>query len=313
MTTRDDVLDVLAALLTAWSNGDDAGLRQLFTPDATTQSSAHSPTSDSAHFAALLAADREESVPLQLASANEYVGGTPGHAVLTSYIYGRDTAPEATATAVFGATLVADLRRDDDRRWRFVDLKLSVPWVDGDRARFSHWSLPGDQGWQLGDATPAIVSEEDSPWARGIPVLADNTVEQNIIDAYYRYAWAIDQGDITLLRGSYTADAHGEFPPMGHRDNRRDIIGQQREFRRHWPWMQHFGRPLSLEVDDSADEARLVIGRVMPQSPRTADDQELFGAHYVLRLRLEDDIWRISYFDYRSGWIVAGVPGNGRA
>ncbi|KQR74423.1 hypothetical protein ASF98_21900 [Arthrobacter sp. Leaf337] len=303
MTIRDDVLSALESFLAGWAGGDSKTLGHTFHASSSIHSSAHGEAVGAENIAALLAADRGMAMPLQLVSTNEYVAGNDSHTVLTAYLFGHVADPTARAPAVFGAVLVADLTRGEDG-WRFRDLKLSIPWTDGDTSRFSDWNgLPG-RGWKLGDPTPTIVSELDSPWARGVPPLSSTDAVQQVADAYARYAWAIDQGDFGLLSGCYTEDAFGEFPPMGHRDGRHEIIGQQKEFRRHWPWMQHFGRPLSIEVDEHETTAHMVIGRVIPQQPLTPDGQDLYGAHYKLDLRLEHGAWKISYFDYRPGWIT---------
>lgn len=304
MSSRTDGLTVLNSFITGWSRGDEQQLKEAFHASATLRSSAHGEINGNDKIAELLGADHHAAKTFRLVTSNEYVAGTADHLVLTSYLFGRCEDEDGTLAALFGATLVGDLSRNESG-WRFDDVRLSIPWTDGDATRLPGWNLPTEQGWQLGDTTPTIVSEEDSPWARGIPPLSTNTVAQHVADAYYRYAWAIDQGDIQLLRGSYTSDAHGEFPPMGHCEGRRDIIGQQKEFRRHWPWMQHFGRPLTIEVADNQCEARMIIGRVVPQRTHTEDGRNLYGAHYLLFLRIDQGQWRISYFDYRPGWIPA--------
>ena len=305
MTIRDEVLSVLESFLAGWASGDEKSLGHAFHASASIHSSAHGDAVGAENIAALLAADHGMPMPLQLVSTNQYVAGNASHTVLTAYLFGHVTDPTASAPAVFGAVLVADLTRGEDG-WRFSDLKLSIPWTDGDPSRFSRWKLLPGQGWKLGDPTPTIVSELDSPWARGVPPLASTDAVQQVADAYARYAWAIDQGDIHLLRGCYTEDAFGEFPPMGHRDGRHEIIGQQKEFRRNWPWMQHFGRPLSIEVGADETTANMIVGRIIPQSPHTRDGQDIYGAHYQLGLRREQGEWRISYFDYRPGWITNG-------
>jgi len=305
LTIRDEVLSVLESFLAGWASGDEKSLGHAFHASASIHSSAHGDAVGAENIAALLAADHGMSMPLQLVSTNQYVAGNASHTVLTAYLFGHVTDPTASAPAVFGAVLVADLTRGEDG-WRFSDLKLSIPWTDGDPSRFSRWKLLPGQGWKLGDPTPTIVSELDSPWARGVPPLASTDAVQQVADAYARYAWAIDQGDIHLLRGCYTEDAFGEFPPMGHRDGRHEIIGQQKEFRRNWPWMQHFGRPLSIEVGADETTANMIVGRIIPQSPHTRDGQDIYGAHYQLGLRREQGEWRISYFDYRPGWITNG-------
>jgi hypothetical protein len=302
MTIRSDVLSALESFLTGWSQGDHKALGDAFHPSASISSSAHGDALGAENIASLLAADNGGAMPLQLVSTNRYVAGNDDHTTLTAYVFGHVTNP-AAAPAIFGAVLVGDLARGQGS-WRFTNLKLSIPWTDGDTSRFARWKVLSGQGWTLGDPTPTIVSELDSPWARGIPPLPSLDPVQQVADVYTRYAWAIDQGDINLLRGCYTDDAFGEFPPMGHRDGRHEIIGQQKEFRRRWPWMQHFGRPLSIEVGEDEKTAHAVIGRVIPQKPLTTDGQDIYGAHYQLDLRLEHGKWRIAYFDYRPGWIT---------
>jgi len=304
MTIRTDVISLLESFLSGWANGDRKLLADAFRASGSIHSSAHGDAIGPGNIAALLAADQGTVMPLQLVSTNRYVAGDENNAVLTAYLFGHVIDPGSDVPATFGAVLVGDLARAEDG-WRFSELKLSVPWTDGDISRFSRWKVPSGHGWKIGDPSPTIVSELDSPWARGIPPLPRTDAIQQVADSYARYAWAIDQGDIHLLRGCYTEDAFGEFPPMGHRDGRREIIGQQKEFRRNWPWMQHFGRPLSIDIGDDGKTAHMVIGRVIPQRPRTPEGKDIYGAHYQLDLRLEDDGWRISYFDYRPGWITA--------
>jgi hypothetical protein len=69
--------------------------------------------------------------------------------------------------------------------------------------------------------------------------------------------------------------------------------------------MQHFGRPLRIELDTDEHSAHMIIGRVIPQQPHTSDGQDAYGAHYRLDLRREHGVWKISHFDYRPGWITS--------
>ena len=120
---------------------------------------------------------------------------------------------------------------------------------------------------------------------------------------YSKYAWAIDQNDIALLSDSYTKDASGGFAPMGRITGRHAIIGQQKSFRRHWPWMQHFADILRIDIEEDGLHARMIVGRIIPEKPYDERGNTLYGAHYQLRARLENDHqWRICWFDYRPGW-----------
>ncbi|MFJ4107766.1 nuclear transport factor 2 family protein [Oerskovia enterophila] len=306
MTTniRADVLSTLERFIAGWRSHDTTGIRAALTDDAVLRSSAHGEVLTAATIADTLATDFPAAAPTRIVSTNAYVAGNLARTTLTAYLYGVFAHESNRTEAVFGAVLLANLVPGPDG-WVFTDLRLSVTQVEGTRRHFARWQLPDRSGWQVGDPTPIIVSEIDSPWACGVPALAGLSAEQRVVDAYTRYAWAIDQGDIALLVGAYAPDASGEFMPLGHREGRRDIIGQQKAFRRHWPHMQHFGLPLAVTLDD-ARTASMVVGRVIPQRDVDASGAPLFGARYQLQLVLDDDEWRIRHFDYREGW--TGTP-----
>ncbi|WP_287162573.1 nuclear transport factor 2 family protein [Rhodococcus sp. (in: high G+C Gram-positive bacteria)] len=307
MTTsiRNGVLKTLDMFTRAWRSDDLDKLADVFTLDAIFHSNPHGALSGASEIAARLRSDFSRANPPRLVSTNTYVAGNDAQATLTAYLYGVLADDETESAAVFGAVLLGELRHSDDR-WVFDDLRLEVTFTEGNLAQVDSWDLPAAVGWQVGDETPVIVSEIDSPWIRNVPVLTDLTPEQRVADAFTRYAWAIDQGDISLLITAYSSDASGEFTPMGHRDGRRDIIGQQKAFRRHWPYMQHFGRPLAITIHEDGSRATMIVGRVIPQQDHNEYGRRIYGAHYRLELTLADNEWRIQHFDYRPGWITAG-------
>jgi len=300
--TAKGALAALDTFAEAWTVGDRGTLAALFTPKSALHSSAHGDVRGAADIASLFGADLDPERPLTLVTTNQYVGGDDDRAVLTSYLYA--ITPEGDPKpATFGGRLVADLSRHG-ADWRFDVLRLSIPWTDGDGTRFAKWTVPGREGWKPGDAAPAIVSELDSPWARGIPELDPDDLEQQLADFYPRYSWAMDQGDFALLRGCFTEDVYGTFLPMGDLKGRHEVIGQMKSFRRLWPWMQHFGRTLKMTIGESGTTAHLLVGRIIPQRPTAPSGEDLYGAHYELDLRREDGTWRISRFEYDEGWVT---------
>ena len=83
------------------------------------------------------------------------------------------------------------------------------------------------------------------------------------------------------------------------------IVGQLKSFRRHWPWMQHFADVVRLELEADGRHARMIVARIVPERPADASGRALYGAHYQVRARLEDDgQWRICWTDYRPGWFT---------
>ena len=302
--TRRGVLQTLDTFISSWRAGEAENMAHSFSASATLYSNAHGTLCGASEIAARLRSDFSPLHLPRLVTTNAYVAGDDARATLTAYLYGVFDGSGTAGAAVFGAVLLGELRRIDGQ-WCFADLRLQVTFAEGSFERLESWRLPATGGWQVGDETPTIVSETDSPWIRRVPILTGLTAEQYVADAFSRYAWAIDQGDIGLLMTAYTPEATGEFTPMGYRDGRRDIVGQQKAFRRHWPYMQHFGHPLDIAIDETGCRATMVVGRVIVQRDLDDHGDPVYGAHYRLELEKSDDQWQIAHFDYRPGWISA--------
>lgn len=147
-----------------------------------------------------------------------------------------------------------------------------------------------------------MVSELDAPWHR-IPVSAlPVTNEEATAEAWFRYAWALDQADFVLFGQCFSEDAEAVLTPMGHLKGRRELMATLKAFRLPWPWMQHYGEPLQFEIQSDGSSAALLLGRVMPGRTATPENEPLYGAHYRIQLVKDDG---------ETGWIgqMAYVPG----
>jgi hypothetical protein len=231
-----------------------------------------------------------------LHSSNVYLAGNLTQARGSGYLAGHLSGASRLS---FGAIFIVDLARNDaSADWRISALKIQLTWIEGDRSLRPDWTYPvHEKVWQIGDPLPVIVSELDAPWH----VYPDNLLRAGVVrdveDTYARYSWGIDQADFGLLISSYAEDAGGTFSPMGPLTGRHAIVGVQKDFRRAWPWMQHYGEVLGSHVE--GDTAAMIVGRAIPQAGRNADE---FGAYYPLRLRRDGPLWRIVWFEYRAGW-----------
>jgi hypothetical protein len=74
--------------------------------------------------------------------------------------------------------------------------------------------------------------------------------------------------------------------------------------------MQHFADVVRLELEADGRHAQMIVARIIPERPVDAQGHSLYGAHYQIRARREDDgQWRICWSDYRPGWFTtAGAP-----
>ena len=290
--------------LQAWSEGLWDVLAPQLSADATLISSQHGQVQGLAHWQQCLAQDSALLVWMR-SSNHALVLGQEGQAVGSAYVIGLFEHEQQQF--LFGASLTLRFKGQQTSDWRLHEVRIQVQWCKGQLSLARHWRAPpSDAGWQLGDAAPVIVSELDSPWAQIRNAVPQQDAMLAVQQLYSKYSWAIDQGDIALLSDSYTEDAAGGFSPMGQLHGRHQIIGQQKSFRRHWPWMQHFADVLRIELEDDGQYARMIVGRIIPERPVDETGQLLYGAHYQLRTRLEQDQqWRICWFDYRSGWFNA--------
>lgn len=74
------------------------------------------------------------------------------------------------------------------------------------------------------DTLPTIISGLDAPW-HVIPNLEEaGSDEDQILDAFTRYTWAVDQWDISLLRDIFVADITTNIVPFGEVIGRREFM-----------------------------------------------------------------------------------------
>lgn len=297
-TLREDFFE-------AWSQGKWEGLKASLNADSTLISNQHGEGGDLAGWQRSLAPDLPDLAWMRT-SNHAILIGDRGQAASSAYVYGLFN--DGQRHLLFGASVILKFQFHEPLgHWLLTVARININWCRGDVALVPHWRLPlSDAGWQLGDSAPVIVSELDSPWALigvGLPACSK---EDAIIELYSKYSWAIDQGDIALLSDCYTDDAAGGFTPIGALQGRHAIVGQLKSFRRHWPWMQHFADVVRLELEGDGQHARMIVARIIPERPVDASGKALYGAHYQIRVRQENDgQWRICWSDYRPGWFTS--------
>ncbi|NIF85814.1 nuclear transport factor 2 family protein [Comamonas sp. Tr-654] len=187
-----------------------------------------------------------------------------------------------------------------------TELRLQLNSVEGAAGTLADWTLPvAYRQWKPGDAPAVVSSELDAPWHR----VPDNTLvlsdEEQMAQAWFRYAWGLDQADHGLLARSFTQDARAVLPPMGTLKGRRMLVSTLKAFRMPWPWMLHAGTPIEIEHTPGSAHARMVLGRLIPGRMRLEDGRRLYGAHYQLELvQSASGDWLLHDMDYHEGWVT---------
>ncbi|MFC0338913.1 SnoaL-like domain-containing protein [Kushneria avicenniae] len=304
LITRTAALDLLHRFTQSWADNDWTAQEAFISAEVALRSDhkGHHQGRDS--VIARFEEDARDDQRLALATTNHYVTADgQGHAMVSAYGYGElSQPPSQSPVTAFGLVMRLQLTWCGED-WKIDDILLSVVWAEGETQRLAGWTLPpGQQGWRPGDDAPVMVSELDSPWV----AMPDNRIqaseEEKIAETYSRYAWGIDQNDITLFKSTYTPAARGLFPPLGPLNGLHEIVGSLKAFRRLWPWMQHHGEPLKITLADDGQSAEMWVGRRIPGRWVDDDGQRLYGAHYRLELIKEDGLWKFSWSEYVPGW-----------
>ncbi|NVZ24665.1 nuclear transport factor 2 family protein [Pseudomonas gingeri] len=303
VSPRGDILDRLKHFLSAWATATPVSMAGTLAPSARLSSSAHGELQGPAAVAKALALDWPHGHIVRIESTNHHVGVEDDRAVLGAYLYGRISPPGTSiAPLLFGALLVGELAATDGG-WLFSQLQLTLNWLDGNHALVPRWNPPRSRRfWEVGDPAPHLLNELDSPWARLPFARVAGTAQDEVAEVFMRYIWAMDQADFGQMRDTLAHDIAGAFPPIGDLNGRHEVMGQLKNFRQPWPWMQHFCVPLRVDIE--GNQAQMLLGRVIAQQPTTPQGLPLYGAHYRIKLRRENQRWRIFWFEYVEGWIT---------
>ncbi|WP_175856184.1 nuclear transport factor 2 family protein [Burkholderia anthina] len=304
--SRSQLLDTLDAFVDAWADPRVASAGSLLEENVDLFSSHRGHVHGKDNVIELLRNEFSGSGFARIAATNRVARADHDSAVVSAYVHGEvrpaGSPRDATVTGFGGVVMLSVETRHGEPRIR--EIRIQLNWVQGDAASLPAWKRPpSDRAWKPGDAPAVIVSELDAPWHRVPESLLPVSDEQAIADAWFRYAWALDQADFALFAAAFSEHAEAELTPMGHLKGRRELMTTLKAFRMPWPWMQHNGEPLSIEIEPDGNHATMVLGRIMPG--RTGDDtgKRLYGAHYRIGLVKEQDgTWEIERMAYFPGW-----------
>lgn len=305
-TDRAAIDQLISMFLDSWESGSWNTHTKLFSDGCELKASHLTDASGALEIIDTLRQDRSRFQFFKLQATNRYIGGVGTEGVFSLYAFGSIRPADAQEHTRFGMTLTGRVVKNE-KSWQFTELRIALNWITGATQLVGHWTLPpGDRGWKIGDNAPTIVSELNSPWH----ICPDSTLQDetlaSVVETYARYAWALDQADMSLLADCFTDDAAGDFQPMGIITGRHAIIGSFKEFRRPWPWMQHFGEVIKVSANETEGTAHMIVGRIVPDHAHTDEGMPLYGAHYRMRLRRKrPGFWQITWSEYRPGWFTA--------
>lgn len=299
IATRDQLLRALDAVAAVLKGEAQELPAELFADDMQFFTS-HRGTHQGRH--GVDAALRGSLLPVfEVELANRVTLGDARRATASAYVVGRRTSE--SQTVLFNGVLVLHLEPHGDRAV-VTELRFQLNSVEGAAGALADWTLPvAYRQWKPGDAPAVVSSELDAPWHRVVHNTMALSDEEQMAQAWFRYAWGLDQADYALLAQSFTPGARAGLPPMGTLEGQRMLVTTLKAFRMPWPWMLHAGTPIAIEHEPGSPAARMVLGRLIPGRMRLEDGRRLYGAHYQLQLVQADGDWRLHDMDYHEGWV----------
>lgn len=295
LDARTAALSSFAQLIDSWNNARIADAYGSVAPHARVSSSHQGDGSGAQAVASMWQDTYPSSEILTVTASNQAVTGDHKKAILSAYLV-IDLVTDSETRFSAGAFAILDIAYLGSE-WQIERVRSQLSWHDGDASARPQWVLPRETGWQAGDPDPVFVSELDAPW-HAMPVLdLAGDEETQIAELFYRYAWALDQADFTLLASCYANDAAGDFRPIGQFYGRGAIVGQMKAFRMPWPQMQHYIVPLDIRV--CGDLGEMIVGRLVPQR---SGSRGVYGAHYRVKLSRRSKRWLIIWSEYVPGW-----------
>jgi hypothetical protein len=304
---RQQLLDLLTTFCDVWAGAPSVTDAPLFTEDVELISSHRGNAKGRDQVLSMLRSDFTDSRPVRICVTNRVPRANGSESMIGGYVLGELEPSQERADkggATFGGVITLSLEGLPEQL-RIRSIRFQLNFAQGNLSLLNGWALPPmERAWKPGDPPAVIVSELDAPWHKIPASELPTTDEEAIVEAWYRYAWALDQADFVLFDKSFSDTVEAELTPMGRMKGHRTLIGTLKAFRMPWPWMKHYGEPLRVDVGPDGRTAALVIARIIPGQTHAPDGKRIYGAHYRINALQEDgNAWRISQMEYFPGWI----------
>lgn len=299
---RKEISEVFSQFVTAYESGDLSSIKHLFLADAKASFSNHGKFEsrdaimDGLSNSLVIAAIARHFI------TNEYIAVAAGTAQQSAYLTAiiADDLGESIESSWFSGHY-ANTYQHTDEGWKIATIRFELDWKIGNHPRIREWEEPRDAlGWNPNVELPHIISGLDAPW-HVIPHPEEGgSDEVQILDVFTRYAWAVDQWDISLLADILTDDIATDVVPFGEVTGRRKFMTTLQTFRTGRVNLHHVMGDYRIEVN--GDKATLQVYRLVPYNiSKETLDRNIYGATYNCSLRREEGVWKLEKFTYTEG------------
>lgn len=299
---RDAIHAAFTEVVKAYEAGDLTPVAPAFADSVRLQTTQHGDATGRDAVVNTLSGVSPQGETTRYFLTNEYIAIDGEKAQQSAYLSVAVTeGAEATPSVSWFGGHFANSWALVDARWQLTELRFELDWTNGGNQTLRSWPAAREGlGWAPGVPLPKIISALDAPWH----VLPENTelgsAEQQVIDAFTRYTWAVDQWDLTLMRDVFTKDIKTNISPFGKLYDRREFLSTLQLFRSGRVYLHHVMGDTVVNVD--GDRASLKVFRLVPYgaTPELLQ-RNIYGATYECTLRHENDVWKFDSITFTEG------------
>lgn len=191
--------------------------------------------------------------------------------------------------------------------WLGYEMRMQVTDYHGDLEIFKSWYFEDQKAkWYPGIHLPVIQGELDNPWfviQNSERIMSD---QEQIEEQLYRFAFGEDMLAFNQVEATLSDDFLAEMAPWGIMDKRLFMTAVKHHRTRTLTWA-HPLKIKSIELNDNV--ADVVAYRITGHRQRTREtildesnyNHEFSCAHYRLRLKKINNIWKLFEFHYYLG------------
>lgn len=203
------------------------------------------------------------------------------------------------------------VKEGDD--WKMSEIRMDMVDAGGDFEEFSEkWYMEDSHAkWFVGVHLPVINGELDSPWVLYPECENVLTEEEAILETFAHYAFGIDTLSFEHVRPCFAEDMVGVMAPWGTLDKRSFMTTMKyhRQPARYWT---HSVLPESIEIkgNEAFVKAYRMAGHKQRNHPLVITKDNVNTEHacarYEMRLRKENNQWKITRIEYFLGILDIG-------
>ena len=318
--TREDyekIREQFSLFVTCWKEKNTEDLKKCFIPEVKCYMGTCKDSSDGGRHSRNGVEGFVKEVPkcshIHMEIHNFVCRAYKDRARMSAIVTGAAAGQGEWRTCEFSFLFSNELIRTEET-WKFSELRFDLTEARGDFQEFMEPWYQGDAKahWFQGVHLPMISGELDSPWTCVPECECVLTEEEQIEEAFARYAFGIDTVSFQNLDEVFSENLVINMAPFGSMDKRTAMqtLKIHRQPDKYWI---HPIKPESITIKGEEATARFyrMGGHRQRSNPLVLTpeniDHEFACARYEIKAKKEQGRWKLARMDYFLGLLDLGM------